>query len=572
MVLQLPRGLHHRPVQCISYAFNPDGSMNFIQQCMSLNETTMFMCPTLCDPATADLCGDPSNPTSSYCAPKGSCPPPMPKCTMSQQLCYGQNASTLNTIQDVGVCMDALTPCPCPVNSHSCTDTTGYLYCLPQDFQCPVSCGDPLVNQTCTVIGYMPDGSIDWSSLANTVCMPVSATCPCGSNALSCSYTDMYGLNNTYCQAQVVDGLTTQCPLTCSTSQQLCYTVNYDNFGNVSGYAQSCAGQTATCPCGTNTALCTDGWGGSYCLPNLDSFGNVNLLNVTTSCVVAGTPCPCPASSNGISTNAFQCNVTLLDGTTESDCMPLVYRSYCPATCPAGQVACPAYASYNPDGSFNSMGSLALSEKCAPSLANCTCGGTKANAQQCSVNGQSFCYPSSQQCPLDCKDTEQLCYIANYNSTGGYLSQTQECVRINAICRCGRNAVPSNGVCVSGVQAQAISPCDASKDTCWVEDFTKDGVSLGKNASCVNKGDQCLCGKNARSCPDPNDATQNICIPQTGKDGTSSCPLPCTPDQEVNMTTCVQTNLAATSPAALPVSRLVLASPARTRRCAPAAP
>ena len=31
----------------------PGASMNFIQQCMTLNQTTMYMCPTLCDPTTA---------------------------------------------------------------------------------------------------------------------------------------------------------------------------------------------------------------------------------------------------------------------------------------------------------------------------------------------------------------------------------------------------------------------------------------------------------------------------------------------------------------------------------------
>lgn len=227
------------------------------------------------------------------------------------------------------------------------------------------------------------------------------------------------------------------------------------------------------------------------------------------------------------------------------DCIPSVYKnSWCPAQCPAGQVACPAPTLYNPDGSFFAMGD----SYCANSMAACGCGGIKANAQACMVGGQAVCYPTAVPCPLTCAADQQLCYVTNYNTTGGFVSEKQQCVSANATCPCGQNAVlpPGGGACMSTTTAAVLSPCgpDKTKDLCWVEDFDTKGVSVGKNPRCVTLGDQCPCGKNAKTCPDPNDATQNICVPQAAKDGSTSCPTPCTPAQEArNLSTCVQTNL-----------------------------
>lgn len=546
---------------CTNFGFNADGSYSATQVCTAVADPSS--CPTLCDSATADVCGDPTTPWS-YCMPKGTCPPQAPTCAADQQLCYGQNASTAGTLQDVGTCLDASAPCPCGAGQQTCVDSTGYSFCTDASFGCPINCGDPTVNQTCTVTGFNADGSLDFDSLYNQTCAAINATCPCGSNALSCTYMDMFGTSNSYCQPAVVDGIATQCPLTCNSTSQLCIVPDYDSFGNYTGYSQSCAPLSASCGCGKNTTKCIDEFGGGYCLPgkqtcpktcnavtentcNIPTYdAQGNVVSVNTDCVPSGQQCPCPSLMKGQQTNAVPCNFTGSDGSVFTDCIPKAYfSSWCPPQCPADKpVACPAPHLFSLNGSFVGMGD----SYCAATQAACGCGGIKSNAQECTINGQTFCYPTAVQCPLDCPDGQQLCYVTNYDDKGTVTSESQKCVGVNATCPCGTNAVLPAGssACVSSLQNATLSPCgsDKSKDVCWVEDFTKNGVSVGKNPVCVVKGDTCPCGKNAKSCPDPTDATQNLCVPQSSRDGSSACPAPCTPAQEqANRTTCVQTNL-----------------------------
>lgn len=556
---------------CVGIAFNPDGSTKVSSVCYDASSHG-GMCPTICDPVTSDLCGSGSWDPAAYCAPKGLCLPPAPTCTASQQLCYGTNASTAYTLEDVGVCVDASKPCPCPVGQQPCMDSNGVSFC--SAFGCPLNCGDMTVNQTCTVTSFLPDGSLDPKSLSNQVCAALNVPCPCGNNSISCSYTDAFNLTNVYCQPLNVDGFQTQCPLSCTASQQLCYVVNYDGTGAYTGYSQSCAAATAACPCGKGTQTCFDEVGSPYCLPTVDYVTGQtqscpvvcnattqntcntplydltgNVVGVNTSCVASNQQCPCPATIQGLPTNAKPCTYMNPEGSNFTDCIPTSW--YCPAKCAAGQVLCPIYQVFSQNGSFIQDG--IPTPQCASSLSKCNgglgiCGPASANAQPCNINNQSFCYPKNVQCPLECAANQQLCYITNFDVNGLMTSENQKCVSLNATCPCGGNATlpPGGGACMSTSAALVLSPCgtDQTKDLCWVEDFTTNGASSGKSPVCVTRGDPCPCGKNSKTCPDPTDATQNICIPKSARDGSVSCPTPCTPAQELNgFFTCAQTNL-----------------------------
>lgn len=541
--------------ECPVYYFDQYGMLNQNQTCSPLLSTGD--CPTLCDNATASVCGDPSTPWLQYCAPQGQCPP---TCSASQQLCFGQNNATVGTMNDLGTCMDASMPCPCMVNQQTCLDSTGSPYCSYDP--CPTFCSASQI--TCPATGFSLDGSLDPATAFLTTCVNPGQNCTCGNNGMFCNWTDSSGYQNMMCMPKTVNGVVESCPVSCTSTQQPCYLVDYSTVnGTYIGSRQTCVDLNATCGCGAGSQLCgPDDNGNMMCMPKmtLDATGtavpqtcpvycnsntqdtcnvpnfdisdpqNPVILSIDTSCVPTGTPCNCKKGKN-----AKACTFSV-DGVSYTDCIPT--NAYCPAACPAGQVACPMVTNYNPDGTHAST--VQPNSGCAASATACGCG---LQAQMCTFKGEVFCYPSAQQCPMDCADGQELCTKVDYDVLGNATKTTNVCVNASNPCPCGLNSdvCPGQGVCVSKASMATICPCTASQDVCFQENFDPTtGATLSKSPVCVVKGAICPCGKGARTCPDPNDATNNICVPQS-----APCDTPCTPAQQaMNMSTCVQTNLA----------------------------
>ena len=90
--------------------------------------------------------------------------------------------STQPTDVDVP-CASEFADCPlCGKNAHLCV-VQGYSYCEPNIVPCPVQCkaGEKL----CEVADYTTEGKA--SGFAKE-CVAATATCPCGKNAMQCTY------------------------------------------------------------------------------------------------------------------------------------------------------------------------------------------------------------------------------------------------------------------------------------------------------------------------------------------------------------------------------------------------
>lgn len=551
------------PLQCLVGAkpcprtnFTGSGAPLRDQICAPLDSAT-GACPVLCGQG-AVLCGTGQG---QYCTSIGiGCPK---TCGQGQRSCdvidFGDSA--LNTSWGTA-CGQSGTQCPCGTNSQRCPMPRGPATCLYAGDTCPVVC-DPTTQKTCFPQSYTTSGKMDRSVKAAPVCTAITQPCPCGTNGMFCNFTDSFGINNQFCQASTVDGVKQYCPISCTLTETLCQVVDYDSAGVPTGFRQQCVPQGAACPCGTSTQQCVDDKGNSRCLPLIDSRSgsalscplycnrttqetcNVpsfdttgSVTGITSTCVLQGQFCPC---SQGL--NARQCNTTI-GGKIYAQCIPVF--GYCPASCPPGQLNCPQVDNYLPDGTHSNTAAPSGDSSqplCAATMASCGCG---SEARSCPWKGATFCLPNVLPCPLDCLSSQRVCNVVNYNSSGGVTNQLQQCVDSSTTCPCGSNAgsCPGQGFCLPTSVIKSICPCQATDTVCFVDNFDLNGAKTDTSTFCAAAGQQCPCGTNANACPDPLDASRNICVPKSSVDGQTLCPSPCTPAQEATgLQTCVQTNL-----------------------------
>jgi len=281
------------------------------------------------------------------------------------------------------------------------------------------------------------------------------------------------------------------------------------------------AGRDQSCP-----VYCTEQQ--DYCFA--PSFGaNGNLLSMGESCVPKGGACDCSKGQNAVS-----CNVS---GFVEC----ISRKDYCPMACGSGQVTCPALEDFNADGHF--LGTRPPSVACVANYSSCECG---MQAKKCTEGDFSWCIPRKLQCPVTCRDDQNVCFLDDFDANGRWLSDRQVCAAKNATCPCGRNAgtCPDDpNMCHPTTDLKFVCTCTAAERECPVVDFGVDGMPEDFSSICVASGTACPCGKNAHRCADPNSVSDNFCIPKSTRFGPISCPTPCAPNQLYENQTCEQINM-----------------------------
>merc|ERR1719506_888344 len=112
------------------------------------------------------------------------------------------------------------------------------------------------------------DGKWDEAS-GKEVCVAKTGTCPCGTNQNKCSEYDAYEKKNmTWCQTTKMDGFDNPCPVTCKSSEQSCFVVNFDKTGEPTSFKEECSPIGKDCRCGTNAVACGPK-GATECWPSL---------------------------------------------------------------------------------------------------------------------------------------------------------------------------------------------------------------------------------------------------------------------------------------------------------------
>eukprot|EP00929_Paragymnodinium_shiwhaense_P001669 TRINITY_DN101906_c0_g1_i1.p1 TRINITY_DN101906_c0_g1~~TRINITY_DN101906_c0_g1_i1.p1 ORF type:complete len:1191 (-),score=305.33 TRINITY_DN101906_c0_g1_i1:147-3632(-) len=542
---------------CYQVEFTPD--FDFVAVCKDTEEECFGLCGT-----GALKCGTGEE---AYCIPDtDSCPL---ECAANEEMCYVDNFDTSGGyVSTTEKCAAEGATCPCGDNALStpCTFYDPFFdetisWCVPSTETCPVECNME-TEQLCYDVGFTADGFEDWDT-ANETCKPMSETCGCnGANSRQCTVS-WFGMNETFCQAASIDGFDNPCPVSCDEDEEICFTMNYDASGFVTGFTEKCVAPGASCGCGTNSRTCKDEWG-SYCIPKVDSDTRLPLTcpivcdeSVNTFCVipsftgsgeftsfkeecVSGVDQTCDCSKG---TNTKSCTFTFF-GESWTECIPK--SEYCPIACTGDNVSCPEVLNFAGDGSVLSLAAPKADKACAADYDKCPCGkGAKKCVDQ--EYGYSWCQPTKFPCPVYCKQGEKACWVQNYNTTTGVLLNEQErCVKQNDPCPCGKGSkrCPATGECIAEVDMSIICPCKASEKQCMIEDFSKLGKMEGLRSKCVTKGSKCPCGKNTQTCEDKLDKGNTMCLPKTSKDGKQGCPKPCSPGQELEgNVTCVRTNL-----------------------------
>lgn len=537
------------PMTCDTIGFEGGQLVATAQDCMAV--TADNLCPVTCDQATAKRCGAGAN---AWCIPKAeSCPV---TCSATEQTCYVNNYNAAGEFDNTTEkCAPLGMPCSCGTNQQQCKDEAGNVWC---DASCPVYC-NPGTHKMCYAVSFTTEGEEDFGTEVKTTCVRISQPCTCGANSKLCKWTDGdISYEECFWDKDF-------CPVTCKAEQQLCYIQDYNASGYPISSREQCSRSGTSCPCGTGSTPCMDEFGHSYCMPLRDFWSgetlscpihckadeeeydivnywpNGSFRNWKESCIKKGAKPMC-------GTNARECVVHEF-GTNYSECIPRV-GGFCPKQCGAGEVSCPEIADYMRNGSIT--GYRSPSVQCAASYDQCGCG---RQAEMCRYgDGWGECESRQEGCPVSCKTNEKKCFLNDYAADGTFISDREVCVAVNASCPCGRNSGMCPGQtdddCYPNSQFSEFCRCKASEEECYIENFGKDGIVTGTVSQCVPKGQKCPCGSNARACPDPNDATQDDCVPMFTKDGRGAgCPSKCTPEQQMmkngkpEYENCVQTNL-----------------------------
>jgi len=347
------------------------------------------------------------------------------------------------------------------------------------------------------------------------------------------------------------DGIANPCPVSCSSTQQLCTVANYNTSGYMTGFTEVCQTKGVSCKCGDNTLRCGNA-PNTFCMPSWDTSTNARLtcpvycksleklcqipayetagafLRYDEYCEVSSAVCDCAKFGTGLKpcgTGNFR------------ECIP--QADYCPVECASGQFLCPEKDNYKKDGTWLSSEPHAKGQECQAQQSDCVCGN---GAKRCP--GEVACQPAAQDCPLNCNASEKVCFISNYDAVGVIVGKQKKCSPASMECPCGKGsgkcAIDGISHCLPSKKAKSLCPCKPAEDVCYVQNYNKRGRKQKKQIKCTPKGKQCPCGTDAKACADEQDALAKICIPKFGEQ--NECPVPCTRRQEEQMgrTTCVK--------------------------------
>ncbi|CAJ1413767.1 unnamed protein product, partial [Effrenium voratum] len=523
---------------CSTVGFDVSGYMTWSTFCKDRTSEDDWDCPVECDTTSAKKCGTGMN---AYCiSSSDECPA---ECTSQEQLCWVADYDAQGSyVTGSDRCAPADQECPCGANSVKCS-MDGWSYCESTYYGCPVICGAD--EKSCYPVSFTPD----WQTPVTESCVANTETCPCGANAKPCKWTDEYGYELEECFPDAWS-----CPVSCKAEQKKCYKTDYNATGYPTMYSETCVDQGTSCPCGTHSQKCHDPYmNEDLCYPTWDFWMNTRYtcpvyckdnedycyvpsydaqgdwISTKETCVPSGQKCDCSQGQN-----AFECTFSDPWYGSWSECLPKV-GGYCPVTCPEGKVACDMVVDYLPNGT--SLGYFQPPEQCADSFDKCPCG---KEAERCNMVG---CRPASEGCPITCTAEQKKCYLTDFSDAGSRISDREVCVASDATCPCGKNTAkcPGSDVCVLPSEKALICPCKESEEVCTVPNYDTYGKITDWETTCAKSGKACPCGKNTVSCPDPNDAENNLCSPKFYH---KKCPVPCTVDQiQAGNATCFQTNL-----------------------------
>ncbi|CAE7438439.1 unnamed protein product, partial [Symbiodinium natans] len=238
----------HNEMYCSVVSFDNSGNMQWQDYCLN-GDANNWWCPVTCDNATSQKCGTPGAYDEHCVSLSDSCP-----VSCSEQYCWVDNYDTNgNWLDSSESCASWAEDCPCGNNAVKCTDPFfGYSYCTATSWGCPLVC-DPVNEKTCYPVAYTLEGEQDWNAPVNESCQNVTQTCPCGANAKMCRWTDEWGYDNEVCYPTAET-----CPVSCKSTEQRCYILDYATNGFPGAFRETCVSATAVCPCGTNAQQCHD--------------------------------------------------------------------------------------------------------------------------------------------------------------------------------------------------------------------------------------------------------------------------------------------------------------------------
>eukprot|EP00439_Symbiodinium_sp_Y106_P003634 s3280_g1.t1 len=470
---------------------------------------------TTCDNATEYTCRDE---WSAYCWDKawGACPI---FCTSNETMCYtyAYDASgEIDWMSDYNTsCAPLAEGCPCnPTWEQKCTDEWGS-WCTSKLDSCPISCGDD--EQVCWSTPYGSDGYPDWSLPGNQTCQSMDQHCPCNSEHEELCVMEW----GSYCQSKVYGS----CPVSCTADQLYCYETPYDDNGEIDWYGtwkETCANATDGCPCHPEwEKSCGSGWCMSKFEHSPVDCGEFetcyHYISGNESCAT-DIGCTCED-------NEHEC---MEDG--KQRCYPKDWYSSCPITCKATEMYCSEIG-------FDANGMMTWTDTCEPQNDDWFCPVVcKADsAKKCGSGFSAYCIAASDECPQECTDEEQECWVTDFDAKGNWLSAKDKCAPKGQECPCGENSVrcSSNGFsyCEATYYGCPIE-CTADQKICYPVSYTPEGDydwDAPINESCVAQDKTCPCGANAKLCKWTDDfgAEEEYCVPSA-----ESCPVTCSSSQE----------------------------------------
>ncbi|CAE8594683.1 unnamed protein product [Polarella glacialis] len=468
----------------------------------------------------------------SWCTAKmyGDCPI---TCKETEQVCFVTVYDSITgeanySAPSTQVCADMTAGCPCIAEFENKCEMDGYSWCQSKKWQCPITCKD--TETTCYAMAYSQDGYPDYDVAGNQSCAPLDVGCPCDSQFEdNCS-----GLYGSYCQAKVYGS----CPLSCAQDEYLCYDTVYTDLGEPDWYAegnQSCANMTSGCPCNAQwEQKCTDSYG-SWCQST--SYSCPLDCGTDSICYGANGNMSCPTASGCVCDDATEhsCPDPYMPG--RNQCLSKTWYSACPLTCQAGESLC--YSS-----GFDDTGAPTWTDVCSV-VSDWMCPVLcAAGASKCGQGDMSYCIQSSQSCPVECKDTEQSCWVDSYDAQGQYSSGVDQCVPLTQKCPCGSGAIncTSDGMsyCLPATMTCPVVCKEGTEKTCVVMSYTASGSwdDAATKMQCVANAQSCSCGTNAKLCKftDENGLSEDYCLPSKVDGIEMTCPVMCKSDEQ----TCYQ--------------------------------
>ncbi|CAE7809316.1 LZTR1, partial [Symbiodinium necroappetens] len=113
-----------------------------------------------------------------------------------------------------------------------------------------------------------------------------------------------------------------------------------------------------------------------------------------------------------------------------------------------------------------------------------------ATARKCNgPQGEEFCLPIADDCPLVCGPGEVECYLENFDATGQRQEDSLQCVLQTELpCPCGRNALSCvdsrlGASCVAATEDCPTS-CDSTSRLCLSASFTPEGAFQELQTQC----------------------------------------------------------------------------------------